>query len=435
MVGPLGADSRPGSPAGTRDRQAYFLAAYQLLAERGWDGVTIAALCARLNVTKGSFYHHFADMPSFITAFFGGRWRQPLSDASVRFAGESNPFRRWEMMAAETAEAMTVADAALRAWAHANPALGQAWDATWQVTTPLLRQTYAELVNDAELAELLERLSMYMFFGSCLRLDCTPQRYMQLTGEFTRRCLGAEVDVTTVDGRARLRFTSEQLALPDRSALPPQVSNLAWTEDTTTTTSRRPPKGRIRGREVYFSAARELLAEGGAHALTVDALCRRLEVTKGSFHWHFDGMPQFVESLAAHWELHHDKQLDALRDRPDPRDRLREVHQRLLSRPDPTEAALRIWAHTEPTISQAQRRIDTTRCEFLTVALAEALNDPAADLLAEMLLGLAIGLHGTYPGVSPELATNVVMEWIRRFLGVEADIRVTDGHPIITFAD
>ena len=59
--------------APTRDRDAYFAAAYELLVTHGCGGVTIAALCDRLGVTKGSFYHHFADMAEFVAAFAGGR--------------------------------------------------------------------------------------------------------------------------------------------------------------------------------------------------------------------------------------------------------------------------------------------------------------------------------------------------------------------------
>ena len=37
----------------------------EVLVTQGVDGITIDALTKRLGVTKGSFYHHFSDMPTF----------------------------------------------------------------------------------------------------------------------------------------------------------------------------------------------------------------------------------------------------------------------------------------------------------------------------------------------------------------------------------
>ena len=45
----------------------YFREALAVLDEFGSDALTIAVLCDRLDVTKGSFYHHFGGMPGFIT--------------------------------------------------------------------------------------------------------------------------------------------------------------------------------------------------------------------------------------------------------------------------------------------------------------------------------------------------------------------------------
>ena len=43
----------------------YFDAGFELLASGGVGAVTIAALCYRLGVTKGSFYHHFSSQTAF----------------------------------------------------------------------------------------------------------------------------------------------------------------------------------------------------------------------------------------------------------------------------------------------------------------------------------------------------------------------------------
>src|SRR3989442_14439608 len=49
----------------TLSRDDYLAAGLDLLADGGGSAVTIAALCGRLGVAKGSFYHHFHSVPLF----------------------------------------------------------------------------------------------------------------------------------------------------------------------------------------------------------------------------------------------------------------------------------------------------------------------------------------------------------------------------------
>ena len=48
--------------------------------------------------------------------------------------------------------------------------------------------------------------------------------------------------------------------------------------------------GRRLSADDWIQAGFALLAEGGPNALRLDRLCERLEVTKGSFYWHFADM-------------------------------------------------------------------------------------------------------------------------------------------------
>lgn len=77
MPVPLVRAAALGASGGARDREAYFVAAYQLLGESGCDAVTVTALSQRLHATTGSFYHHFADLPAFVAAL-AERWRQGM---------------------------------------------------------------------------------------------------------------------------------------------------------------------------------------------------------------------------------------------------------------------------------------------------------------------------------------------------------------------
>ena len=62
-----------------------------------------------------------------------------------------------------------------------------------------------------------------------------------------------------------------------------------------------PPRGA--GRRLtaddWIEAGFAVLADRGPNALRVDTLCDRLNVTKGSFYWHFTDMPTYRDELAA----------------------------------------------------------------------------------------------------------------------------------------
>ena len=47
----------------------------------------------------------------------------------------------------------------------------------------------------------------------------------------------------------------------------------------------------------WLQAGYAILAEDGIKTLKIDRLCARLKVTKGSFDWHFDGMPSYRTAL------------------------------------------------------------------------------------------------------------------------------------------
>jgi AcrR family transcriptional regulator len=57
--------------------------------------------------------------------------------------------------------------------------------------------------------------------------------------------------------------------------------------------SSRSTAGNRLGLDDWIQAGYALLAEEGIQALKIDRLCDRLGVTKGSFYWHFDGIPSY----------------------------------------------------------------------------------------------------------------------------------------------
>ena len=113
--------------------------------------------------------------------------------------------------------------------------------------------------------------------------------------------------------------------------------------------------------EDWVKAGFALLSEGGPNALRIGRLCERLEVTKGSFYWHFTDMTAYRDALADAWANLHDerrRRFEILRTAGG-RERLEEMIQALIQ-PDhwPLERAMRIWALTDESVLKSVRQSD-----------------------------------------------------------------------------
>ena len=100
----------------------------------------------------------------------------------------------------------------------------------------------------------------------------------------------------------------------------------------------------------YFTAAQILMADGDPSRVTIDALCKLVGTTSGSFYHHFGSLSRFVESFAADWV----NRMEDLAKRVtiDPSDlgtARRMVNDEILRHPHQQEAAIRAWAQTDAT--------------------------------------------------------------------------------------
>jgi len=103
------------SGVSTLTRDDYLAAGLDLLADGGVSAVTIAALCGRLGVTKGSFYHHFAAVDVFheaLLAFWEDGTRRAIEAA--RAVPDSR--RRLGVLKELAVAAHHEAEGAIRAW-------------------------------------------------------------------------------------------------------------------------------------------------------------------------------------------------------------------------------------------------------------------------------------------------------------------------------
>jgi AcrR family transcriptional regulator len=125
--------------------------------------------------------------------------------------------------------------------------------------------------------------------------------------------------------------------------------------------SRRGAAGNRLDVDDWIQAGYAILAEDGLQALKIDRLCERLGVTKGSFHWHFEGMPSYRAALVQSWGELRDQDRAALDDITDvaPRERLSRMMSSLVSpRQWTLERAMREWARSDESVAASVRAAD-----------------------------------------------------------------------------
>ena len=154
----------------------------------------------------------------------------------------------------------------------------------------------------------------------------------------------------------------------------------------------------------WEQGALELIAEQGVGALAVEALARRLGVTKGSFYWHFRNRDALLHAALERWEEHDEAEVLAkIEPIDDPRERLRELFHRVAREVQSHRiyAAL-LKALDHPAVLPLMTRVSQRRMQFLTDAYLqtsmppkEALNRARlayAAFVGFLQLNLALGM-------------------------------------------
>lgn len=152
-----------------------------------------------------------------------------------------------------------------------------------------------------------------------------------------------------------------------------------------------------------------LLAEEGIKALTIDRLCRRLGVTRGSFYWHFSDMKTYRRALIDTWAAVRDEDrgfFDALSADP-PRQRLSRMLTAMVGpRHWILERAMREWARSEPAVAAAVRESDRRVVAAVRQAfLDDGFDSEEADMRANATFAAGIGfLHLSGSRPNPQAA-------------------------------
>ena len=156
-------------------------------------------------------------------------------------------------------------------------------------------------------------------------------------------------------------------------------------------------------RDRWLAEGVAVLRDEGAAGIRVDRLARRLALSKGSFHHHFDGMPGYRTALLAFCCVEADAVI------ADTRRRLSRFEGSATATVLPTlaaglhdralDVALRGWAVDDAEARAAVAAIDGARLAFLEELWTGVLGDPRAARIAALVPHLVTVGASVSPGI------------------------------------
>lgn len=116
----------------------------------------------------------------------------------------------------------------------------------------------------------------------------------------------------------------------------------------------------------WLEAGLGILIDAGADHLTIENLCQKLGVTKGSFYHHFKNRQHYHAALLGHWETTCTQDLISKSHHGgNPVERLRLLTQHSMALPKDLEIAMRAWALRDPQARATQEKVDRLRLRHL----------------------------------------------------------------------
>ncbi|SDJ17133.1 DNA-binding transcriptional regulator, AcrR family [Actinokineospora alba] len=155
------------------------------------------------------------------------------------------------------------------------------------------------------------------------------------------------------------------------------------------------------GKRDWLREGISILTEEGSQALTIDRLCGRLGLTKGSFYHHFAGMTGYKAALLEHYErIGTQRFIEAVEADPvEPvvmLDRLLDLV--MASTELGLDTAMRAWAQQDPQAGEMMARVDQARVEYMESLWLRHRGDAAeARMVGQLLYAVHVGARHMLP--------------------------------------
>lgn len=121
----------------------------------------------------------------------------------------------------------------------------------------------------------------------------------------------------------------------------------------------------------WIDAGWLLMANRGFAGVKVEVLARELEVSKGSFYWHFKNRQELLEGILQRWENETNWLIAESKNAATPKESLVKLFtltEEMCNQPDP-EAAIFLWANQDPVVQKRVHIVENKRVTWVTKLL------------------------------------------------------------------
>ncbi|BBM85943.1 TetR/AcrR family transcriptional regulator [Candidatus Uabimicrobium amorphum] len=154
----------------------------------------------------------------------------------------------------------------------------------------------------------------------------------------------------------------------------------------------------------WFEVGIDILGESGEKQLTIDCLCQKLQMTKGSFYHHFTSRKKYIHGLLEYWSQRYTTEIISSIEKIDaPTLRAHELIRKVLVIPQKVEMAIRVWASQNEAVHHFQQQVDDMRIQFLETYLHSISDDKIYNKKnAKLIYTCYIGCQHLLPRISHE---------------------------------
>ena len=149
----------------TLTRYHWIAAGFEALDQTGHIGVSAESLSRRLNVTRGSFYHHFRNREDFVRTLLAA-WEEDYTERMLAYAAQGRSageiLKRYLSIAAEKQPGREVS---IRAWSLHDPLVGEFQQRVDTRRLDFAIQTSRRLVRMPGQAEVIGQMAHLCLIG------------------------------------------------------------------------------------------------------------------------------------------------------------------------------------------------------------------------------------------------------------------------------